>query len=54
MWTEELIQTLSTVAQDYPTKALLEVLLELSQQQQERLELLEGEIDGKMWSPAEW
>ncbi|MFK8242544.1 MULTISPECIES: hypothetical protein [unclassified Facklamia] len=54
MWEEQLINELSTQAKDYPTKALLEVLLELSQQQCDRLELLQDEIDGKMWSPAEW
>lgn len=41
-------------APDYPTQALLEVALDLYDQQVERLQQLESQLDGSMWSPKDW
>lgn len=42
------------LATDYPTKALLVALQLLDQEQQERLQILHGQMDGQMWSPSAW
>ena len=52
-YTEELKQW-QAQATDYPTKALLYVAEWLYQQQEERLVQLQSQLDGTMWSPAEW
>lgn len=41
-------------AVDYPTKSLLVALKEMNRVQQERLQILYGQMDGQMWSPHDW
>ena len=48
------LQQWQSQATDYPTKALLYVAEWLYAQQEERLQQLAGQLDGTMWSPAEW
>lgn len=54
MWEENLIEPLSNELKEYPLRQLLTVLIDLDEQQQERIEQLKGELDGKSWSPSEW
>ena len=54
MWEEQLIKQLKNKVKDYPTKALLEEMLKLSKGLNERLEHLQGQMDGQSWSPELW
>ncbi|MGX7100409.1 hypothetical protein ACWOBH_10445 [Globicatella sanguinis] len=54
MWDENLLEPLAYELKDYPLRQLLTVLKELDQKQQDRIEQLKGELDGKAWSPSEW
>lgn len=54
MWENNLINELKNQVQNYPTKQLLELLLELNHQQQERIEHLKSQVDGVSWSPEQW
>lgn len=41
-------------AKDYPTKALLTVSLNVLQEQEKRLEIQKGRLEGEIWSPKSW
>lgn len=55
--TDWLIMSLKELAEgsrDYKQKALLIAAVELVKEQGQRQELLEGELDGTLWSPQNW
>ncbi|MER2175443.1 MAG: hypothetical protein ABS911_12255 [Carnobacterium sp.] len=47
---ERLIQT----SRDYKQKALLKAVIDLIDEQVERIRQMEGELDGTLWSPRNW
>lgn len=47
---ERLIQT----SRDYKQKALLKAVIDLIDEQVERMRQMEGELDGTLWSPRNW
>ena len=58
METENLVQEqldhLVEASKDYRQKALFQETKKLFQEQHQRMEQMEGELDGRMWSPKEW
>lgn len=50
---EQLDQTMET-SRDYEQKALLLAAKELIEEQYTRMEQMQGELDGTMWSPKNW
>ncbi len=53
-WVQERLDYLAEASKDYRQKALFEETKKLFQEQHQRLEQMEGELDGRMWSPKEW
>ena len=53
-WVQEQLDHLVAVSQDYRQKALFQETKKLFQEQHQRMEQMEGELDGRMWSPNEW
>lgn len=41
-------------AKDYPTKAILLVSLRVFKEQEKRIEIQKGRLEGEIWSPRSW
>lgn len=53
-WLTPLIEQSIQETTDYHEKAFLQELGHLLHQQEIRIELKQGELDGKLWNPSEW
>ncbi|HEX5351427.1 MAG TPA: hypothetical protein VFW58_07355 [Trichococcus sp.] len=53
-WAQEQLDHLVEASKDYRQKALFQETKKLFQDQYQRMEQMEGELDGRMWSPKEW
>ncbi|QQU18656.1 hypothetical protein I6I78_10400 [Enterococcus casseliflavus] len=53
-WLTPLIEQSIQETIDYHEKAFLQELEKLLHQQEIRIELKQGELDGKLWNPSEW
>ena len=53
-WVDQQISTLIQDSSNYPDQAFYRGLRELFTEQYLRLEQLQGELDGRMWSPDQW
>lgn len=53
-WLKPLIEQSIKETADYHEKAFLQELEKLLLQQEIRIELKQGELDGKLWNPSEW
>ena len=53
-WTANELQKLATQAQHFQDRALLTALAALAKEQQRRIDLASGELDGRMWNPSQW
>lgn len=53
-WLEQLINEQLQHVTTYEEKALLETTKTLLDEQQQRIEQLQGEIDGRLWNHKEW
>lgn len=53
-WVTDMITELVTDSRDYREKALLLAAQQLISEQNQRIELLEGQLDGTLWSPKNW
>lgn len=53
-WLKPLIEHSIKETADYHEKAFLQELEKLLHQQEIRIELKQGELDGKLWNPSEW
>lgn len=53
-WLKPLIEQSIKETADYYEKAFLQELEKLLHQQEIRIELKQGELDGKLWNPSEW
>ena len=53
-WAEQQLAKLHAQATTYPTQALLRAARQLAVAQDQRLDQLRGELDGRMWSPQKW
>lgn len=48
------LETLFSNSQEYKQKALLKATMELVKEQFKRINQMEGELDGRLWSPRDW
>ncbi|WP_034551524.1 hypothetical protein [Carnobacterium funditum] len=48
------LNTLFSSSQEYKQKALLKATIELVKEQFKRINQMEGELDGRLWSPRDW
>ncbi|CZR03701.1 hypothetical protein [Trichococcus ilyis] len=53
-WVQERLDCLIEASRDYRQKALFQETKKLFQEQYQRIEQMQGELDGRMWSPKEW
>lgn len=53
-WLLSELEILVTSSQDYKQKALLKATSELVKEQFKRIAQMEGELDGRLWSPRDW
>lgn len=53
-WVQEQLNHLMAASKDYLQKALFQETKKLFQEQYQRIEQMEGELDGRIWSPKEW
>lgn len=53
-WLKITINELHETSTDYREKAMLNGLINLVQEQEQRIEQLEGQLDGTLWSPQNW
>lgn len=53
-WVDELLEELIEESRDYRDKALLKEVQQVLTLQDQRIELLEGQLDGSLWSPKNW
>lgn len=53
-WLLDQLATLSKTATAYQDRAFYAALAEMVKQQQRRLEQAQGELDGRLWQPANW
>lgn len=53
-WAQKQLDHLVEMSKDYRQKALFQETKKLFQDQYQRMEQMEGELDGRMWSPKEW
>lgn len=53
-WVQERLDHLIEASRDYRQKALFQETKRLFQEQYQRMEQMQGELDGRMWSPKEW
>ena len=48
------LDALFSSSQEYKQKALLKATMELVKEQFKRIDQMEGELDGRLWSPRDW
>ncbi|MEG0268567.1 MAG: hypothetical protein RR439_06875 [Carnobacterium sp.] len=53
-WLLAELETLFSSSQEYKQKALLKATIELVEEQFKRIDQMEGELDGRLWSPRDW
>lgn len=53
-WLLQQIKSLEAQETDYKNLALLSELKKLIKEMDQRIELLQGEIDGRVWNPSDW
>lgn len=53
-WLAKIVSNLQKTSVDYREKALLEAAVQLYFEQEQRIEQLEGQLDGTLWSPKNW
>lgn len=53
-WVLAELDSLFADSQDYKQKALLKATSQLIKEQFKRIRQMEGELDGKLWSPSNW
>ena len=53
-WVQEQLNHLMAASKEYRKKALFQETKKLFQEQYQRIEQMEGELDGRIWSPTEW
>ncbi|KRL40493.1 MAG: hypothetical protein ABF483_00055 [Liquorilactobacillus nagelii] len=53
-WLFDQLTALQKSSVRYQDRAFYIALADLADQQQQRLEQAEGEIDGRLWQPANW
>ncbi|MEG0288320.1 MAG: hypothetical protein RR548_01295 [Carnobacterium sp.] len=53
-WAVLELDSLFADSQDYKQKALLKATSQLIKEQFKRIHQMEGELDGKLWSPSNW
>lgn len=50
---EQLTKT-QNECKEYQQRAVIKAVIDMLIQQEQRIEQLEGEIDGTLWSPQQW
>jgi uncharacterized small protein (DUF1192 family) len=53
-WLLQQIESLEAQETDYKNLALLSEMKKLIKEMDQRIELLQGEIDGRVWNPSDW
>ncbi|CAM3287133.1 hypothetical protein [Vagococcus fessus] len=53
-WIEKQAVELKATCRDYKELALVDELVRLLDEQDVRIEQLEGQLDGTLWSPSNW
>ncbi|MGX7394336.1 hypothetical protein [Carnobacterium mobile] len=53
-WVLSELESMVANSQDYKQKALLKATIRLIKEQYKRISQMEGELDGKLWSPSNW
>ena len=53
-WATQQLLTLATQTPQFKEKALYLALAELTEEQQRRIDLAQGELDGRTWKPSRW
>ncbi len=53
-WLLQQIEALEAQETDYKNLALLSEMKNLVKEMHQRIELLQGEIDGRVWNPSDW
>ncbi|MFZ2588285.1 hypothetical protein [Paucilactobacillus nenjiangensis] len=53
-WVEMKINELIENSQTFPDQAFYRELKEIMTEQYHRIDQLQGELDGRMWSPEQW
>lgn len=53
-WTVKQLMALADQTPQFKERSLYIALAELAETQQHRIELAQGELDGRMWNPSRW
>lgn len=53
-WTAQTLRALQTNAQNYRDQALLQAAADYVQKLTARIDLSEGELDGRIWNHEQW
>lgn len=53
-WAEERIKEYIKISKSYQEIALLEAVALYIKEQEQRIQSLNGQLEGKMWSPSNW
>lgn len=53
-WTVTELQQLAAQEPHFQNRALLTALADLAAEQQRRIDLASGELDGRMWNLSQW
>ncbi|GAW98971.1 hypothetical protein [Secundilactobacillus mixtipabuli] len=53
-WATQQLLTLAAQTPQFKEKALYLALAELTEEQQRRIDLAQGELDGRTWNPSRW
>ena len=53
-WVLQQLETLTNNSSEYQQRAFYRGLAQLVQEQQKRIEQLQAEMDGSLWSPVKW
>ncbi|MGB3160097.1 hypothetical protein [Carnobacterium sp.] len=48
------LEALFSSSQEYKQKALLKATMDIVKEQFKRINQMEGELDGRLWSPRDW
>lgn len=54
LWVEHELDVLISESKTYPDQAFYRELKQLFIEQYQRIEQLQGELDGRMWNPSQW
>ncbi|MCH5462420.1 hypothetical protein HC026_04065 [Lactobacillus sp. LC28-10] len=53
-WATQQLMALAAQTPQFKERALYLALAELSEEQQRRIKLAQGELDGRTWNPSNW